>query len=153
MPVQQVIACFTKQFSHTNTFNNWNIYQKYFTAHQVRELARLPEAENITTTPTEKMSQCYKAFQQEFPDAWQEIPEMYKEAEVLGDVDKTVAQCQKLFHKSTRKLAQSFAAMAKSHVFKGAFVMAGSVVNQDGGLAFAFTTPGANDFFRALLHR
>ncbi|KIJ05879.1 hypothetical protein PAXINDRAFT_158908, partial [Paxillus involutus ATCC 200175] len=37
--------------------------------------------------------------------------------------------------------------MAKMHVFEGAFVMAGSVVNQDGGLAFTFTTPGAENFF------
>ncbi|KIJ12446.1 hypothetical protein PAXINDRAFT_14770 [Paxillus involutus ATCC 200175] len=37
--------------------------------------------------------------------------------------------------------------MAKSHGYKGAFIMAGSMVNQDGGLGFAFTTPEAENFF------
>ncbi|KAF8836283.1 hypothetical protein BDN67DRAFT_1014827 [Paxillus ammoniavirescens] len=147
MPAQQVIARFTKQFSRNNTFNNWNIYQKYFTANKAHELRRLVDTDNVTTTPTEKMSQCYRAFRDEFPDVWQEILATYEEAELLGDIDKTVAQCQQLFHKSTRKLAQLFAVMAKSHVIEGAFVMAGSVVNQDGSLVFTFTTPGAENFF------
>ncbi|KAF8834521.1 hypothetical protein BDN67DRAFT_985261 [Paxillus ammoniavirescens] len=63
---------------------------------------------NQFTELAEKMSWCYKAFQQEFPDAWQEILATYEEAEVLGGMDKTVAQHQQLFHKSTRKLAQLF---------------------------------------------
>ncbi|KIJ58398.1 hypothetical protein HYDPIDRAFT_102742, partial [Hydnomerulius pinastri MD-312] len=139
MPAQQVIARFTKQFSRTNTFNDWNIYQRYFTTNRARELARLPDAE--------KMSKCYRSFRQEFPDTWQEILATYDEADALGDMDKTVAQRQQLFHKMSTKFAQSFAAMAKSHAFEGAFVMAGSVVNQDGGLGFAFNTPGAENFF------
>ncbi|KIJ57799.1 hypothetical protein HYDPIDRAFT_103826, partial [Hydnomerulius pinastri MD-312] len=93
------------------------------------------------------MSKCYRSFRQEFPDTWQEILATYDEADALGDMDKTVAQRQQLFHKMSTKFAQSFAAMAKSHAFEGAFVMAGSVVNQDGGLGFAFNTPGAENFF------
>lgn len=37
------------------------------------------------------------------------------------------------------------AAMAKCHAFEVAFVMAGSMVNQDHPLGFAFTTAGAED--------
>ncbi|KIJ10845.1 hypothetical protein PAXINDRAFT_157496 [Paxillus involutus ATCC 200175] len=91
-------------------FHDINQPQQNFTlgrtASTACELTRLPDTDNITATPTEKMSQCYKVFQQEFPEAWQEILAMYEEAEILGDVDKTVAQCQQLFHKSTKKLAQ-----------------------------------------------
>ncbi|KIK91407.1 hypothetical protein PAXRUDRAFT_149550, partial [Paxillus rubicundulus Ve08.2h10] len=93
--------------SRDNMFNDWNIYQKYFTANRACELARLPDADSVIATPMERMLLWYKSFRQEFPDTWQEILETYKEAEILGDVDTTVAQHQQLFHKSTRKLAQS----------------------------------------------
>ncbi|KIJ59340.1 hypothetical protein HYDPIDRAFT_33279 [Hydnomerulius pinastri MD-312] len=107
MPTQQVITHFTRQFARTNSPNDWNIYQKYFAANKARELARLPDFENVMVTPLEKMPQCYKLFQQEFSDTWQEILTTFEEAEVLGEVDKTVAQCQQLFHKTAKKLVQS----------------------------------------------
>ena len=35
--------------------------------------------------------------------------------------------------------------MAKAHSFEGVFIMAGSVVNQDGRLGHVFATPGVED--------
>ncbi|KIJ57917.1 hypothetical protein HYDPIDRAFT_57212, partial [Hydnomerulius pinastri MD-312] len=106
MPIQQIISRFMKQYSRTNSANDWNTYQKYFAANRARELTRLPEIDSVTATPSEKMSQCYRLFQQDYPDTWQEILTIYEEAEVLGDMDKTVAQRQQLFQKITKKFSQ-----------------------------------------------
>ncbi|KAF9233117.1 hypothetical protein BU15DRAFT_80472 [Melanogaster broomeanus] len=100
MPIQQVISRFTRQYSRTNSANDWNIYQKYFATNRALEVARLPDINSVTATPSEKMSQCYRLFQQDFPDTWQEILSMHGEAEALGDLDKTVVQHQQLFHKT-----------------------------------------------------
>ncbi|KIJ58584.1 hypothetical protein HYDPIDRAFT_34028 [Hydnomerulius pinastri MD-312] len=62
MPTQQVISRFMKQFACTNSPNEWNLHQKYFAANKAREFARLPDFENVTATPSEKMPQCYKLF-------------------------------------------------------------------------------------------
>ncbi|KIK14925.1 hypothetical protein PISMIDRAFT_16909 [Pisolithus microcarpus 441] len=34
MPIQQVIQCFTQQYAHSNSANEWNAYQQYFAAHK-----------------------------------------------------------------------------------------------------------------------
>jgi len=38
-----------------------------------------------------------------------------------------------------------FAALSKTHGIEGAFVVAGSIVNQDASLGYTYTTPGAED--------
>ncbi|KIK81909.1 hypothetical protein PAXRUDRAFT_35731 [Paxillus rubicundulus Ve08.2h10] len=127
MLTQQVIAHFTKQFACTNSPNDWNIYRKYVAANKPHELARLLDFEK-------------------------EILTTFEEAKVIGKVDKTVAQCQQLFHKTAKRFVQSFSAMAKSHGCEGALIMARSVVNQDGGLGFTFTTAEAENFFAECCH-
>lgn len=41
----------------------------------------------------------------------------------------------------------TFTALSKAHRFEGAYLLAGRVVNQDGGLRHVFMTPGAEKFF------
>ncbi|KIM60944.1 hypothetical protein SCLCIDRAFT_26273 [Scleroderma citrinum Foug A] len=63
-----------------------------------------------------------------------------------------MGQRHQLFNKSVKRLTQSFAALSKAHGIKAAFVMAGSIVNQDGSLGYAYTTPGTEDFFLERCH-
>ncbi|KAI6098461.1 hypothetical protein F5141DRAFT_1010805, partial [Pisolithus sp. B1] len=42
--------------------------------------------------------------------------------------------------------------LSKAHSIEMAFVMAGSIVNQDVSLGYAYTTPGAEDFFMEHCH-
>ncbi|KIK23452.1 hypothetical protein PISMIDRAFT_10935 [Pisolithus microcarpus 441] len=147
MPIQQVIQCFTQQYACSNSANEWNAYQQYFAAHKARELQRLRGGDDLTGMPSEKMSKCYKLFCEQFPDTYKQILAMYKDTVVLGNADKTVAQRQHLFHNTSKQLMQLFNSVAKCHAFEGAFLLAGSVVNQDGGLGYMHTTPGAENFF------
>jgi len=41
-----------------------------------------------------------------------------------------------------------FTALSKAHGIEGSYVLAGKVVNQDGGLGHAFSTPGAEGVCR-----
>ena len=50
IPFQQVISHFTKQFSHLNSTNYWNLYQRYSMANKAQELARLEESELVNGT-------------------------------------------------------------------------------------------------------
>ncbi|KIK14924.1 hypothetical protein PISMIDRAFT_16908 [Pisolithus microcarpus 441] len=93
------------------------------------------------------MSKCYKLFCEQFPDMYKQILAMYKDTVVLGKADKTVAQHQHLFHNTSKRLVQLFNSVAKCHAFEGAFLLAGSVVNQDGDLGYMHMTPGAENFF------
>ncbi|KAI6028167.1 hypothetical protein EDC04DRAFT_2605817 [Pisolithus marmoratus] len=121
MPIQQVIQCFTQQYAHSNSANEWNAYQQYFAAHKAQELQRLPGGSDVTGMPLEKMSKCYKLFCKQFPDTYKQILAMYKD---------TV-----------------FNSIAKCHAFEGAFLLAGSVINQDSGIGYMHTTPSAENFF------
>ncbi|KIK13444.1 hypothetical protein PISMIDRAFT_17980 [Pisolithus microcarpus 441] len=152
MPIQQVIQCFTQQYACSNSANEWNTYQQYFAAHKAQELQRLQGGENVTGMPSEKMSKCYKLFCKQFPDTYKQILAVYKDTVILGNTDKTVAQCQQLFHNTSKQLVQLFNSIAKCHAFEGAFLLAGSVINQDGGLGYMHTTPNAENFFLEWCH-
>ncbi|KAI6096151.1 hypothetical protein F5141DRAFT_1221096 [Pisolithus sp. B1] len=65
---------------------------------------------------------------------------------------KTIAQWQQLFNKSAKRFTQSLVALSKAHGIKMAFVMAGSIVNQDASLRYAYTMPGAEDFLMEHCH-
>ncbi|KAI5981523.1 hypothetical protein EDD15DRAFT_2379435 [Pisolithus albus] len=147
MPIQQVIQRFTQQYARSNSANEWNTYQQYFAANKARELQRLQGGDDVAGTPSEKMSKCYKLFCEQFPDTYKQILAVYKDTVILGNADKTVAQRQQLFHNTSKRLVQLFNSVAKCHAFEGAFLLAGSVVNQDGGLGYMHTTPNAENFF------
>ncbi|KAI6094834.1 hypothetical protein EDD16DRAFT_1424854, partial [Pisolithus croceorrhizus] len=97
MPIQQVIQCFTQHYVHSNSANEWNAYQQYFTANKAQELQRLPDGSDVAGTPSEKMSRCYKLFCKKYPDTYKQILATYKDTMVLVNADKTVAQHQQLF--------------------------------------------------------
>ncbi|KAF8420165.1 hypothetical protein L210DRAFT_3654954 [Boletus edulis BED1] len=147
MSFHQVVARFTKQFSRLNSANYWNIYQRYSMANQATELARVAESNAVHSTPSSRLSRCYKLFREEFPETWSDILDTFEEMEAVGGMDQTVSQRQQLFARLVKNLRQTFSGMAKAHWFEGIFIMAGSVVNQDGGLGHVFSTAGAVDFF------
>ncbi|KAI6031036.1 hypothetical protein EDC04DRAFT_2572109, partial [Pisolithus marmoratus] len=90
---------------------------------------------------------CYELFKKEYCDTWQEILVKFEESTQYTETGKTVSQWQQLFNKSAKRFTQSFTALSKVHAIKAAFVMVGSVVNQDASLGYVYTTPGAEDFF------
>ncbi|KAI6115885.1 hypothetical protein F5141DRAFT_1212476 [Pisolithus sp. B1] len=137
MPIQQVIQCFTQQYACSNSTNEWNAYQQYFTAHRAWELQRLPGAE--------KMSKGYKLFCEQFLDTYKQILVVYKDTMVLGNGDKAVAQHQQLFYSVSKQFVQLFNSVANCHAFKGPFLLAGSVINQDGSIGYMHTTPSAKN--------
>ena len=77
------------------------------------------------------------------------------------EAGKTVGQQQQMFHKSAKRLTQlvslyatvqqahltilQFTAMSKAHGIEAAFIMAGSIINQDALLGYSYTMPGAED--------
>ncbi|KIK20358.1 hypothetical protein PISMIDRAFT_39028, partial [Pisolithus microcarpus 441] len=94
----------------------------------------------------------YKLFCEQFPDTYRQILAVYKDTVVLGNAEKTIAQCQQLFHSTSKRFVQLFNSIAKCHTFEGVFLLAGSVVNQDGGIGYMHTTPGAENFFLEWCH-
>ncbi|KAI6119024.1 hypothetical protein EDD16DRAFT_1519579 [Pisolithus croceorrhizus] len=138
MPIQQVIQCFTQQYACSNSTNEWNAYQQYFTAHRAQELQRLPGAD--------KMSKCYKLFCKQFLDTYKQILVVYNDTVVLGNGDKAVAQHQQLFYSMSKQFVQLFNSVANCHVFEGAFLLAGSVINQDGSIGYMHTTPSTKNY-------
>ncbi|KAI6038106.1 hypothetical protein EDC04DRAFT_3090981 [Pisolithus marmoratus] len=65
------------------------------------------------------------------PYTYKQILAMYKDTVVLGNADKTVAQL--------------------THAI-GAFLLAGSVINQDSGIGYMHTTPSAENFLLEWCH-
>ncbi|KAI6037228.1 hypothetical protein BKA83DRAFT_16431, partial [Pisolithus microcarpus] len=132
-PPQQIIDRFLKQHARLNPTNDWNRYSKYFT--------------HYTDTAVTVRKKCYELFKKEYRDTWHEILIKFEESTQYTEAGKTVAQRQQLFNKSAKRFTQSLAALSKAHGIETAFVMAGSIVNQDASLGYAYTTPGAEDFF------
>ncbi|KAI5987242.1 hypothetical protein EDD15DRAFT_2174002 [Pisolithus albus] len=95
---------------------------------------------------------CYELFKKEYSDTWQEILIKFEESTQYTETGKTVAQRQQLFNKSAKRFTQSLVALLKAHGIEAALVMAGSIVNQDASLGYAYTTPGAEDFFMERCH-
>ncbi|KAI6022539.1 hypothetical protein PISMIDRAFT_17306 [Pisolithus microcarpus 441] len=90
---------------------------------------------------------CYELFKKEHCDTWQEILIKFEESTQYTKTGKTVSQWQQLFNKSAKQFTHLFTALSKAHGIEAAFIMAGSVVNQDASLGFTYTTAGAEDFF------
>ncbi|KAI6024285.1 hypothetical protein EDC04DRAFT_2574366, partial [Pisolithus marmoratus] len=95
---------------------------------------------------------CYELFKKEYHDTWQEILIKFKESTQYMETGKTIAQQQQLFNKSAKQFTQLLVALSKAHGIEAAFVMAGSIVNQDASLGYVYTMPGAEDFFVECCH-
>ncbi|KAI6011170.1 hypothetical protein EDC04DRAFT_2609983 [Pisolithus marmoratus] len=95
----------------------------------------------------DEMFDCYELFKKEYHDMWQEILVKFEESMQYTETGKTVSQWQQLFNKSVKRFTQSFTALSKVHAIEAAFVMAGSVVNQDASLGYVYTNPSVEDFF------
>ncbi|KAI6105013.1 hypothetical protein EDD16DRAFT_1491886, partial [Pisolithus croceorrhizus] len=94
----------------------------------------------------------YELFKKEYRDTWQDILIKFEESTQYTETGKTIAQQQQLFNKSAKRFTQSLVALSKAHGIETAFVMAGSIVNQDVSLGYAYTTPGTEDFFMECCH-
>ncbi|KIM57584.1 hypothetical protein SCLCIDRAFT_130146, partial [Scleroderma citrinum Foug A] len=95
---------------------------------------------------------CYKLFKKEHPDTWQDILIKFEDSTHYTETGKTASQQQQLFNKSVKCFTQLFSALLKVHGIKGAFVMVGSIVNQDASLGHMYTTPSTEDFFMERCH-
>ncbi|KAI6112820.1 hypothetical protein F5141DRAFT_1214134 [Pisolithus sp. B1] len=124
MPFHQVSDRYIRLHSHSNGPNLWNTYSMYFAKNMDRELAHLPKGD-----------------QEEYKDTYSTILETWKEAKELENMGGTVAQRQQLFDKTKRNLNHTFTALSKAHGFEGTYLLAGRVVNQDGGLGHCFHDP------------
>ncbi|KAI5997615.1 hypothetical protein F5J12DRAFT_785091 [Pisolithus orientalis] len=107
------------------------------------KLAWLPQGDyTIEGSPSiDIRKQCYACFKEVYSENYIDILETWKESEELQDLGRRVAQHQQLFNK-----------LSKVHGIKGMYMSAGKIMNQDVGLAHAFTTAGTEGFFCAHCH-
>ena len=104
---------------------------------------------------------CYELFKIQYPDTWQGILLKFEESTQYTEARRTFGQWQQMFNRLTKQFTQSvsiyvqasrvlliilkFAALSKAHGIEAAFIMAGSIVNQDASLGYAYTTPGVEN--------
>ncbi|KAI6142927.1 hypothetical protein EDD17DRAFT_1515685 [Pisolithus thermaeus] len=131
-PPQQIFDCFLKQYAQLNPANNWNRYSKFFSHYTECELECLWKSGSFTgsieSTPSATVhKKCYELFKEEYCDTWQDILLKFEESMQYMETGKTLI------------------ALSKAHGIETAFVMAGSIVNQDVSLRYAYTMPGTED--------
>ncbi|KAG1784330.1 uncharacterized protein HD556DRAFT_1315168 [Suillus plorans] len=149
IPTHQIVILWNKSHARsTSTVNHWNAYSSYFKDHLKDELARLGRrAPEIHGTPSATVRRnCYELFKAAFPDKWQNILELHEQSAMLLGIPQTVAMRGQEFHKFGTKisgLGRQMDSAAARYGFEAAFVACGKVVNQDGSLGLAHTTPGA----------
>ncbi|KIM70519.1 hypothetical protein SCLCIDRAFT_100401, partial [Scleroderma citrinum Foug A] len=143
-PPQQLMDHFVRQYARLNSANDWNKYGKFYVQNMEAELERLCKSGEDSIMIVTVHKWCYELFKKDNSN-WQKILLKFKESTQYAEVGKTIAQRQQLFNKSAKRLTQSFAALLKTHGIEGAFIMAGSIVNQDASLGYTYTTPGAED--------
>ncbi|KAG1719294.1 hypothetical protein EDD22DRAFT_963314, partial [Suillus occidentalis] len=133
LPSQQIISLWNK--SNTLNFK--------------QEISRLgDEAPEAPGTPSTNLRlKCYDAFKEAFPDTWQNILELHEEAALFLGVPQTVAARAQEFHKFGKRLSAMMDAGAARYGYEAALVACGKVINQDGSLGMAHTTPGAAGFW------
>ncbi|KAG1901132.1 uncharacterized protein F5891DRAFT_1187824 [Suillus fuscotomentosus] len=149
--------------------NYWNIYANYFKENMEKEVARLTEDEthdaegkgkgkevcrpDMQGTPSTRLrTHCYEKFKDTFPDAYQDILDMFDEAAVLGATTQTISQCGQSFQRLCKKVAGMLDSSAARFGFEAAVVLCGKIVNQDASLGHVHTTPGAGGFFETQCH-
>ncbi|KAG1786881.1 uncharacterized protein HD556DRAFT_1311169 [Suillus plorans] len=155
IPTHQIVILWNKSHARsTSTVNHWNAYSSYFKDHLKDELARLGRrAPEIHGTPSATVRRnCYELFKAAFPDKWQNILELHEQSAMLLGIPQTVAMRGQEFHKFGTKisgLGRQMDSAAARYGFEAAFVACGKVVNQDGSLGLAHTTPGAEGFWKS----
>ncbi|KAI6128649.1 hypothetical protein EDD16DRAFT_1472030, partial [Pisolithus croceorrhizus] len=95
---------------------------------------------------------CFSLFKAEYKDTYSMILETWKEAKELENMGSMLTRWQQVFDKSKKNLNHMFTVLSKAHGFEGAYLLAGWVVNQDGGLGHVFMTPSAEKFFATCCH-
>ncbi|KAG1788299.1 uncharacterized protein HD556DRAFT_1447895 [Suillus plorans] len=152
IPTHQIVILWNKSHARsTSTVNHWNAYSSYFKDHLKDELARLGRrAPEIHGTPSATVRRnCYELFKAAFPDKWQNILELHEQSAMLLGIPQTVAMRGQEFHKFGTKISGLMDSAAARYGFEAAFVACGKVVNQDGSLGLAHTTPGAEGFWKS----
>ncbi|KAG1817888.1 hypothetical protein EV424DRAFT_1347781 [Suillus variegatus] len=153
IPTHQIVALWNKSHAcSTSTVNHWNAYSSYSKDHLKDELARLGrKAPEIHGTPSATVRRnCYELFKAAFPDKWQNVLKLHEQSVMLLGVPQTVAMWGQEFQKFGTKisgLGRQMDSAAAHYGFEAAFVACGKVVNQDGSLGLAHTTPGAEGFW------
>ncbi|KAI6108882.1 hypothetical protein EV401DRAFT_2116111 [Pisolithus croceorrhizus] len=148
MPFHQVSDRYIRLHSRTHGTNLWNTYSMYFAKNMERELARLPKGEQITGTPTADIrKRCFTLFRQNIRIRTRRFSRHGKRRRNWRTWEARLLNRQQVFDKSKKNLNHMFTALSKAHGFEGAYLLAGRVVNQDGGLGHVFMTPGAEQFF------
>ncbi|KAG1779267.1 hypothetical protein EV702DRAFT_1195243 [Suillus placidus] len=150
IPAHQVFALWNKSRTcSSSTVNHWNAYSSYFKDNLKNMLARLGgKAPEIHGTPSATVRRnCYELFKAAFPDKWQNILELHEQSAMLLSIPQTVAMRGQEFQKFCAKISGLMDSAAARYGFEAAFVACGKVVNQDGSLGLAYTTPGAEGFW------
>ncbi|KAG2104044.1 uncharacterized protein F5147DRAFT_529189, partial [Suillus discolor] len=85
LPLQQISHAYHKARGRIHSaFNHWNVYGHYLKVNRTQELRRLGKdvgTDNAQITSTIR-GECYKVFQLAYPDTWQDILEVFEEAEM-----------------------------------------------------------------------
>ncbi|KAG0706005.1 hypothetical protein DFH29DRAFT_1077381 [Suillus ampliporus] len=160
-PLPQLTNMFLKSHGRAvHGVNYWNIYANYFKENMEKEVARVTEDElddaegkgkgkevcrqDMQGTPSTRLrTRCYEKFKDTFPDAYQDILDMFDEATVLGAATQTVSQHGQSFQRLCKKVAGILDSSAVRFGFEAAVVLCGKIVNQDASLGHVHTTPGA----------
>ncbi|KAG1897302.1 uncharacterized protein F5891DRAFT_1192000 [Suillus fuscotomentosus] len=151
LPVSQLINLFLKSRGRTvNGTNYWNLYANYFKEHIKTELARIGrEAPAGGGTPSATVhTQCYDKFKEAYPESYQDLLLMHKEALLLGSSTQTIAQRGQGFQKHYRRVIQILDSASAKCGFEAAVVLCGKVVNEDGSLGHSYSMPGAAGFWQ-----
>ncbi|KAG2737950.1 hypothetical protein P692DRAFT_20759986 [Suillus brevipes Sb2] len=136
-PLPQLTNMFLKSRGRAvHGVNYWNLYANYFKENMEKEVAR-----------TRLRTRCYEKFKDTFPDAYQDILDMFDEAAVLGAATQTVSQHGQSFQRLCKKVTGILDSSAARFGFEAAVVLCGKIVNQDASLGHVHTTPGAGGFF------
>jgi len=122
IPVHQVLNLFMKSRGRIhNATNHWNIYGQYFKLYCLQELERAGKDRNVISKlivflPTTLIDSfvhlvtstiqrdCYKCFQDTYPDTWQEILTTFDEAQTSSGPPLTVMQWSHEFTRLSRKV-------------------------------------------------
>ncbi|KAG2124874.1 hypothetical protein DEU56DRAFT_916815 [Suillus clintonianus] len=164
-PLQQLTNMFLKSRGRAvHGINYWNIYANYFKENMDKEVAHVTEDDvndakgkgkgkevcrpDMQGTPSTRLrTRCYEKFKDTFPDAYQDILDMFDEAAVLGAATQTVSQRGQSFQRLCKKVTGILDSSAARFGFEAAVVLCGKIVNQDASLGHVHTTPGAGGFF------
>ncbi|PIL33333.1 hypothetical protein GSI_04784 [Ganoderma sinense ZZ0214-1] len=129
--------------------NAWNLYGKYFKAHEKQELAHLREPIPSDAADVNIRQLCYKAFMADVHPAGPNILKTYSMAEALkgGSMSQSYVERKAEFHRVKDRLTDIMKQSESLHGFSGVFAIVGNVPNSDSGLGVVYETNHAKEFF------